>query len=81
MPSSEGIPSENCDNEGGGSGGFENEAEDKRLRCSKPREGLKTAENTQKRRDELLDAPRKAKAPAKWLELGKKALQVAREMS
>jgi hypothetical protein len=84
MPPSEGILSENCDNEAGdsgGSGGFENEAEDKRPRCNKPRESLKTAENTQRRRDGLLDAPRKAKAPAKWREPGKKALQAAREMS
>jgi hypothetical protein len=77
MPSSEGILSENCDNKGGGSGGsggFENEAKAKQPRCNKPRESLKTAENAQKRGDGLPDAPRKAKAPAKWREPGKEVL-------
>jgi hypothetical protein len=61
------------------------EVEDKRPRCSKPRESLKAAENTQQRKDGLLDMPRRlpttVKGPAKRCKLGKKTLQVAREMS
>lgn len=49
-------------------------------------ESIEAAENTQQRKDGLLDAPRKtatakAKAPAKRRKPGKEALQVAREMS
>jgi hypothetical protein len=86
IPSPELSSSDNKGSGASGNGGFENEfgsfvkgveveVEGRRPRRKQLQKSIKAAENTQQRKDGLLDTPKKAKA------LGKKALQAAQEMS